>query len=156
MPHSRNTLDRRDLLLAGAGVLALASPLLRTWPALADAPATDAEVMAFTDGKTPEAGMITLIAPEIAENGNTVPISVEVESPMTEESHVSSVMILAEGNPNPEVATFHFTTLSGVAAASTRMRLAQTQNVIAIAKMNDGAVFMDKKEVKVTIGGCGG
>ena len=67
-----------------------------------------------------------------------------------------SVMILADGNPRPEVATFHFTALSGAAAATTRMRLAKTQNVIALAKMADGSVYMDKKEVKVTIGGCGG
>jgi sulfur-oxidizing protein SoxY len=65
-------------------------------------------------------------------------------------------MILADGNPRPEVATFHFTALSGTAAATTRMRLAKTQNVIALAKMADGSVYMDKKEVKVTIGGCGG
>jgi sulfur-oxidizing protein SoxY len=152
----RNTLDRRDLLVAGAGLAAAASPLFRGLPALADAAASEAQMMAFTGGKAPETGMITLTAPEIAENGNTVPISVAVESPMTEEDYVESVMLLADDNPNPDVATFHFTTLSGVAAASTRMRLAQTQNVIAIAKMNDGRVFMDKKEVKVTIGGCGG
>ena len=62
----------------------------------------------------------------------------------------------SDGNPRPEVATFHFTALSGTAAATTRMRLAKTQNVIALAKMADGSVYMDKKEVKVTIGGCGG
>ena len=69
---------------------------------------------------------------------------------------VESVMLLAEGNPSPDVATFHFTALSGVAAATTRMRLAKTQNVIAVARMKDGSVYMDKKQVKVTIGGCGG
>ena len=69
---------------------------------------------------------------------------------------VESVMIGADGNPNPEVATFHFTAMSGAAEATTRMRLAKTQNVIAVARMADGSVYMDKKEVKVTIGGCGG
>lgn len=117
---------------------------------------TQALVDAFAGDATPTAGTITLTAPEIAENGNTVPISVAVESPMTEESYVESVMILAEGNPNPEVATFHFTPASGIARASTRMRLAKTQNVIAVAKMNDGSVFTDSRNVKVTIGGCGG
>ena len=85
-----------------------------------------------------------------------MPISVSVDSPMTDDSYVESVMILAEGNPNPDVATFHFTPASGVARASTRMRLAKTQNVIAVAKMNDGSVFTDTRNVKVTIGGCGG
>ncbi|OED39406.1 thiosulfate oxidation carrier protein SoxY [Chromatiales bacterium (ex Bugula neritina AB1)] len=123
---------------------------------LADAAATSKAIAEFAGDATPAAGTITLTAPEIAENGNTVPISVSVESPMTEESYVESVMIVAEDNPNPEVATFHFTPASGVARASTRMRLAKTQNVIAVAKMNDGSVFTDTRNVKVTIGGCGG
>ena len=112
--------------------------------------------MEFTGGKTPETGKITLTAPEIAENGNTVPVSVSVESAMEGDDLVESVMIVADGNPNPAVATFHFTPMSGEAAATSRMRLAQTQNVIAVARMKDGSVFMDKKLVKVTIGGCGG
>ena len=112
--------------------------------------------MEFTGGKTPQTGRITLNAPEIAENGNTVPISVAVDSEMSEGSYVESVTLLADGNPNPGVATFHFSPMSGEATATTRMRLAKTQNVVAIAKMNDGSVFMDKKLVKVTIGGCGG
>ena len=62
----------------------------------------------------------------------------------------------AAGNPLPGVATFHFSPMSGSASATTRIRLAKTQDVIAIAKMSDGSVFMDKKTVKVTIGGCGG
>jgi sulfur-oxidizing protein SoxY len=124
--------------------------------ALADAAATEKSLMEFTGGKTPTAGKVTLKAPEIAENGNTVPITVSVDSEMTAQSYVQSVTLLAEGNPNPAVATFHFSPMSGEASATTRMRLAKTQNVIAIAKMSDGSVFMDKKQVKVTIGGCGG
>ena len=110
----------------------------------------------FSGGKTPASGKIALTTPEIAENGNTVPVSFEVESPMTKDSHVSSVMLLATGNPRPGVATFHFSALSGQATATTRIRLAKTQDVIAVAKMSDGSVFMDRKQVKVTIGGCGG
>ncbi|MCB1460677.1 MAG: thiosulfate oxidation carrier protein SoxY, partial [Nitratireductor sp.] len=78
------------------------------------------------------------------------------DSPMTAESYVESVVLYADGNPSPAVATFHFTPMSGEASATTRMRLAKTQNVVAVAKMNDGSVFMDTKQVKVTIGGCGG
>lgn len=85
-----------------------------------------------------------------------MPVGVSVDSPMTADSFVESVLILADGNPNPAVATFHFTAMSGVAEAKTRIRLAKTQNVIAVAKMNDGSTFIDRKEVKVTIGGCGG
>ena len=149
-------INRRQALGLSAGAAAFAVAGFRTAPALASAEDADKRIMEFTGGKTPEAGKLTLTAPEIAENGNTVPISVEVESAMSGDDLVQSVMILAAGNPNPDVATFNFTEASGVAAATTRMRLAKTQDVIAVAKMKDGSVFMDKKEVKVTIGGCGG
>lgn len=149
-------MNRRQALVLSAGALVSLSIGLRPGLALADAEATQKLIMEFAGGAEPAAGKITLTAPEIAENGNTVPISISVESAMTEGDMVDSVIIVAEGNPNPDVATFHFTSLSGSATASTRMRLAKTQNVIAVAKMADGSVFMDKREVKVTIGGCGG
>ena len=148
------SISRRQMLGVSAG-FALMS-VAGTRIALADVEATDKFIMEFTGAKKPETGKITLTAPEIAENGNTVPVSVEVESAMTDGDLVESDLLVADGNPNPDVATFHFTAMSGAAAATTRMRLAKTQNVIAVAKMADGSVFMDKKEVKVTIGGCGG
>ena len=150
------TLTRRRVLALAAGAAVL--PALQFVPGTAFAAAEDAAklIADFTGGKEPQTGKITLTAPEIAENGNTVPISVDVDSAMAEGDMVDSVMIVADGNPRPEVATFHFTAMSGSAAATTRMRLAKTQNVIALAKMADGSVYMDKKEVKVTIGGCGG
>jgi sulfur-oxidizing protein SoxY len=101
-------------------------------------------------------GKIKLDLPTIAENGLVVPLSFEVESPMTDADHVKSVTFFAEGNPNPQIASFRFTSLSPKAAASIRIRLAQTQNVVAIAEMSNGDVYIAKKEVKVTIGGCGG
>lgn len=149
-------LTRRQALSLSAGAAALAVAGLDATAAFADAAAADKSMMEFTGGKKPESGKISLDTPEIAENGNTVPISVRVDSPMTDKNYVQSVMLLADGNPNPGVITFHFTPMSGAAAATTRMRLAKTQNVIAIAKMSDGSVYMDKKQVKVTIGGCGG
>ena len=103
-----------------------------------------------------ETSSIKLDLPEIAENGNTVPINFEVQSPMSADNYVKSVHVFAEGNPRPEVASFHFTPASGRAAASTRMRLAKTQNVMAVAELSDGKIIMAKKQVKVTIGGCGG
>lgn len=99
---------------------------------------------------------ITFKTPEIAENGNSVPISVSVDSPMTAESYVESIAVFAEGNPLPDVITFNFTPASGEAFASTRMRLATTQNVVAVAKMSDGSVISQSRNIKVTIGGCGG
>ena len=150
------TLTRRRVLALTAGAAVL--PALQFLPGSAFAAAEDAAKVVgdFAGGKELQTGKIKLTAPEIAENGNTVPITVEVDSKMADGDMVESVMILADGNPRPEVATFHFTALSGAAAATTRMRLAKTQNVIALAKMADGSVYMDKKEVKVTIGGCGG
>lgn len=147
-------LTRREAMILGAGAGAVL--LTGAGSAFADAAEVETLMSEFTGGATPETGRISLTAPEIAENGNTVPISVAVESPMTAGDYVADVLILADGNPRAGVATFHFTAMSGVAAASTRMRLAKTQNVIAVAKMSDGSVFMDQREVKVTIGGCGG
>lgn len=149
-------MNRREALALSGGAAVFAMLGLQASSAFASTDETEKSIMEFTGGKTPEAGKITLTAPEIAENGNTVPIAVNVESAMSGDDLVQSVIILADGNPNPAVATFNFTEASGAAAATTRMRLAKTQNVIAVAKMADGSVFMDKKQVKVTIGGCGG
>ncbi|MBO9425921.1 thiosulfate oxidation carrier protein SoxY [Labrenzia sp. R4_1] len=148
------TITRRQALglTAGAAAFLTFAPRI-SFAATAE---TDAAIKAFTGGATPTVGTVSLDTPEIAENGNTVPVGVTVDSPMTEDSYVESVLILADGNPSPAVATFHFTAMSGAAEAKTRIRLAKTQNVIAVAKMNDGSTFMDTKEVKVTIGGCGG
>ena len=150
MKHTR----RSVLALSAGGAAALVG--LRAMPAFANTDDAMAKVMEFAGGAEPQTGTISLTAPEIAENGNTVPVSVSVESPMTDDDYVESVAIYAEGNPRPEVIVFNFTPISGEASATTRMRLAQTQNVIAVAKTSTGNVFMDKREVKVTIGGCGG
>jgi sulfur-oxidizing protein SoxY len=146
-------LDRRQALALGVGGLAAAGGFVT--PALAKNDAEDL-IKAFTGGKTPAEGKVRLELPEIAENGNTVPIAISVDSPMTAQSHVTDVLVVADGNPRAGVATFHFSPASGVAEASTRIRLATTQNITAIAKMNDGSFFVSTKQVKVTIGGCGG
>ena len=146
--------SRRQALALAAGGLAAATGVLPT-AALAKNDA-DEIIKSFTGGKEPLKGKVKLDLPEIAENGNTVPMTVTVESPMTEQSHVTDVLIVADENPRSGVVTFHFSPASGIAEANTRIRLAATQDVIAVAKMNDGSVFMTSKQVKVTIGGCGG
>ena len=148
-----SSFSRRRVLAVGAG--AAASAALGIVPARA-ANNTQDLIKAFTAGKQATEGKVKLDLPEIAENGNTVPMTVTVESPMSEQSHVTEVLVLADGNPNAGVATFHFSPASGVAEANTRIRLATTQNIIAIARMNDGSFAMASKQVKVTIGGCGG
>jgi sulfur-oxidizing protein SoxY len=148
-------LNRRKLLTVGVGALAAVGSAGMPWPALAKNDSDDL-IKKFTGGKAATEGRVRLDLPEIAENGNTVPMTVSVDSPMTEQSHVTDVLVLADGNPRSGVVTFHFSPASGVAEANTRIRLASTQNVIAVAKMNDGSFYMISKPVKVTIGGCGG
>jgi sulfur-oxidizing protein SoxY len=150
-----SALSRRQVLTIGAGAAALAVLGEPVSPAFA---ANDYEgvIKKFTGGKVPTVGRVRIDAPEIAENGNTVPMTVSVESPMTAASHVTDILVVADGNPRPGVVTFHFTPDSGVAEANTRIRLASTQWLHVVARMNDGSFFIAKKEVKVTIGGCGG
>ena len=151
------SVSRRDLLkFSGSGVAATAALTLLPNLAFADAKSAAALINKITSGKNPADGKITLEVPQIAENGNTVPVGFDVASPMTDADYVKTVHLLADGNPNPEVASFSFTTASGKAKASTRMRMAKTQNVIVVAEMSNGSFFMAKSEVKVTIGGCGG
>ena len=148
-------LNRRQVMVMAVGTAAVAALGLPKG-VLAGREEAMASVMEFTGGATPSEGGVTLDMPEIAENGNTVPLTVSVDTPQTTEEHAQSVMVLAAGNPNPGVATFHFSDMSGVAEATTRMRLAGTQDVIAVAKMSDGSFRMTETVVKVTIGGCGG
>ena len=109
----------------------------------------------FSKGEA-KSGKVTIKAPEIAENGNSVPVTVSVESDMTEKSYVKALHIAADGNPNPGVASYEFTPLAGKAEVQLRIRMAQTQKLVAVAEMNDGSLFIASREVKVTIGGCGG
>ena len=146
------TITRRQLIANSIGIAsALGTSKLFATPeevaAAMDVIAGDTEIVI---------GGITLKLPEIAENGNIVPVSVSVESPMTPDSHVETVTIFAEENPHATIVTFNFTPSNGEAFVSTRMRLATTQNVISVARMSDGSVISDTKHVKVTIGGCGG
>lgn len=150
------TLNRRGFLLGTTGfALVLGTGALVPTAALASNGYEDV-IAEFTGGATPAEGRVALDVPEIAENGNTVPMTVRVDSPMQADDYVEAVLILTSANPNPRVAAFHFSPMSGSAEANTRIRLASTQDVIAVAKMSDGSFFMDRKGVRVTIGGCGG
>lgn len=148
------TPTRRGMLALAAGGVAI-SLLPRPASAQLAAP-TQAAIDRIRGNRTPEEGRVTLRLPPIAENGNTVPLTVSVESPMTAADHVKTIYVFADKNPTPDVAIFHLTPAMGRASADTRIRLGQTQDVVAIAEMNDGKLFMTRAEVKVTIGGCGG
>lgn len=136
---------RRLLALAAAG---LAAPAL---PALAQG--TGAwrrvpEIAGLLDGAEPKEGGIVLDLPFVSENGNSVPLSVALEG-----SRVRALHVFAPANPSPQVATFHFTPLSP-AAVETRIRLNESQTVVALALLDDGTALIAEREVRVTVSGC--
>jgi len=153
--------SRRDVLvgaLEGAAVLGL---LTSTAGAVLSAD-DDRRSIAFWNlyrniiGEAePVEGKVALTLDEIAENGNNVPFEIAVESPMTDGDYVKSLYLLSTANPQPGVARFHFTPLSGKAAVKGRMRLARTQDVIALAEESNGAFLIATRRIEVTIGGCG-
>jgi sulfur-oxidizing protein SoxY len=151
MKATMPSISRRDSILLGFALVLAGTDWLQAAPN-----EVAAEITKFTGERTPEVGKIALDLPEIAENGNAVPLAVRVESPMTTADHVTDVLVVADGNPRPIVAVFQFTPLSGRAEAATRIRLAGTQNVAVFAKTSAGALLTIQKQVKVTIGGCGG
>ena len=141
-------INRRKVVITVVGVAA-ASLLPINLLAQSDGQSAEEIIKEFTGGASIGSGDIMLTTPEIAENGNTVPISVESKK-------ATAIKILALGNPGPDVVTFKFGPLSATRSASTRIRLRKTQDVLAIAKLEDGSFIQDIQKVKVTIGGCGG
>lgn len=145
-------LSRRQALSLGARALGAAMVSGSVVPAYATNDAVDL-IRRFTDGKWPTRGRVELDLPEIVTNGHTVPLAVSVKSPMTETSHVTDVLVVADGNPCGGVAAFHFSPASGAARVRTRIRLTSAQEVIAVAKMNDGSCYVDSVYVRVALGG---
>ncbi|MCD6258426.1 MAG: thiosulfate oxidation carrier protein SoxY [Helicobacteraceae bacterium] len=116
----------------------------------------EAALKAVTNGKgaTPS-DKVSLKVPEIAENGAVVPVTVEVDSPMTEKDYVKTIHVFATKNNNSRCAAVHLTPANGKAMFSSRIKLGQTQDVAAIVEMSDGSFLSAAQSVKVTIGGCG-
>lgn len=104
--------------------------------------------------KAPRSGRIGIDLPQLAENGNSVPLEISVDSPMTEADHVRSVHVFAERNPRPVVAVFHFGASAGRAQVSTRIRLAGSQRVVVLAAMADGSCWIAEQDVVVTSAAC--
>ncbi|HEY7669120.1 MAG TPA: thiosulfate oxidation carrier protein SoxY [Hyphomicrobium sp.] len=146
-------LQRRDFIL-GAGAAALVAAL----PDVAGAAHSaeyEAALAALLKGATPREGGIDMDLPANVENGDYVPVALSVDSPMTPESNVKAIHLLSTQNPRASVATFRFTPLSGRARVVSRMRLAKTQEVVAIAELGDGSFLMSTRFVDVKVGGCG-
>lgn len=152
--------SRRTLIASGVATLCLPAIL-----AHAEAPSSSSlersvlfndELKKLLAGSTPVEGKINLEMPEIAENGNFVPVTIAVESPMTESDHVKAIHLLSTANPVARVATFHLSPINAVARVQSRMRLAKTQDVVALAELSNGTLAIATALVKVTIGGCSG
>ena len=154
---NQKTVSRREFFGGiGAGAIAITLVGITSQEALADAKLVREAIRKKIGNRSVKQGKITLETPQIAENGNTVPLSFEVDSPMTAKDYVKAVHLFADKNPAADVATFNFSPANGVAKASTRVRLAKTQNIVAVAEMSDGSVYQAQATIKVTIGGCGG
>jgi sulfur-oxidizing protein SoxY len=146
-------ITRRALLTAavaagsGFASTALASPLSASDEAI--------DLVKRLTGRTPaESSRLRLLMPQSFPNGYTVPLTIEVDSPMTDFDHVSHVRVLAPRNPIIEVATFHFVPQRSEPRVSTRIRLAEPQYVVAVAGMNDDQLLMTKTWVDVASNGC--
>lgn len=140
-------MDRRRIVIAGFGTLLLQ-------PALATPQALQAAVNTFSNGRAPRDGRVTLDISPLVENGNAVPVSVTVQSPMTAADHVQRIALFTSSNPQPEVAVFHLGPRNGVAKVDTRMRLATSQTVLALAAINDGSIWQARTDVLVTLAAC--
>ena len=147
-PSRRRGLNRRQAVAAIGTACALAPGA-----ALAT-PDTARKLLADLVRAAPKAGKVKIEAPEIAENGNSVPVSVSVDSPMNPTDYVRAIHIIADRNPQPGVASFLLSPANGRAEVHLRMRMAESQNVIVVAELSDGSAWTATREVKVTIGGC--
>ena len=153
-PHSQP--NRRDVLLNAARLAGGAGLLLTLAPVGARAtPESMLEAMKKVMGdREARKGRVKLELPPLIENGNSVTMNVAVESPMTAEDYVKAIHVFNEKNPQPNVISVHIGPRAGRAAISTRIRLADSQRVIAVAEMSDGSFWSDDMDVIVTLAAC--
>jgi sulfur-oxidizing protein SoxY len=114
----------------------------------------DEAIKKITGGAAIREGKVTLVIPPLVENGNLVVLKVSVDSPMTANNYVKSIHVIAEGNPLPNIFTVYLSPRSGTANITTRVRLADSQRVWAIAQMNDGSFWQGSAETLVTLSAC--
>jgi sulfur-oxidizing protein SoxY len=143
-------MSRREILAAGAGALALivARPARATPESMAGA------IKAFVGEAEVREGRVTLEIPPLVENGNSVPLTVKVDSPMTPQDFVKTIAVFNERNPQPNVALFYLNPRAGRATVSTRIRLGDSQNIVAIAQLSNGTFWSDRAELIVTLPAC--
>ena len=139
---------RRGALTAALALVAA------PWPATGQPEPLAAAIRAQIGAATPQAGGITLRAPAVAENGGQVPITILVDSPQTEAAHVTAIHIFATRNPTPDVASFRLGAAIARAEVQTRIRVAEDQQILVYAQMNDGTARRAAADMRVTTGGC--
>jgi sulfur-oxidizing protein SoxY len=143
--------SRRDFLIAAVGGVGLASAAGR---ARATPAAMQDAIRKVVGGAAVRRGKVKLDVPPLIDNGNTVALSVAVESPMTPADHVKSIHVFTERNPQPNVVSVYLGPRSGRASIATRVRLADTQTVVAIAELSDGSFWSDSADVVVVLSAC--
>ena len=148
--------SRRDVLIDAARLAGGVGLLLTVAPAPVRAtPASMLAAMKKVVGEAPlHKGKVKLELPPLIENGNSVSMTVTVDSPMTSEDYVKAIHVFNEKNPQPNVISIHLSPRAGRASIATRIRLANSQKVIAVAEMNDGSFWSDELEVIVTLAAC--
>ena len=151
--HSQSQISRRVWLqkIQQLGLFVVGSWLTPVFAKKADA---DQAIQKITGGATMQEGRVTLTIPPLVENGNLVVLKVSVQSPMTANDYVKAIHVVAEGNPLPNICSFHLTPRSGTANITTRVRLADSQTVWAIAQMSDGRFYEGRAETLVTLSAC--
>ncbi|MEO0449890.1 MAG: thiosulfate oxidation carrier protein SoxY [Pseudomonadota bacterium] len=151
MTHKVEGWHRRQFLAGGGGAL-----LISTLPTVSHADEADM-IRARTElfgGRDVQEGRVTVTLPPIAENGHSVPITVDVDSPMTPNDYVKQIVILSPRNPLPTIGQFYLTPRSGKALVSTRIRMSGTQAIQAVAEMSDGSLWSGRMETVVTLAAC--
>lgn len=152
-------LSRRDFTRLGAGTLVLGlapHAVLAQEQSAPDEPGWQRHIRSITAGKEPVEDKVTLELPEVVENGNLVPFTVAVDYEMTGTDYIQALHVIGTANPAPQIASFYFSPLAGVARASSRMRLSDTQEVIALAQTSSGTFFIGRRRVEVVVPCCGG
>ena len=148
------TSRRETLRLIGIAAVGSVFMSLRVQPASGTPAEMRSALEKITGGKTVTAGRVKLEIPPLVENGNTVPVTVTVESAMTPADHVRAIHVVTEKNPQPNVISCRLGPRAGRAMVSTRCRLSDTQTVIALAEMSDGSFWSDSVSVIITLGAC--
>jgi sulfur-oxidizing protein SoxY len=145
-------LSRREILgaIAGAGVVAA----IRIEPARATPESMQAAIRDLVGEAPVNKGRVQIDVPALVDNGNTVPLMIDVDSPMTASDYVKTIHVFNEKNPLPNVINAYFGPQSGRAKLSTRFRLADTQTIVAIAEMSDGSFWSGSADVVVTMQAC--